>query len=99
MGQACANCGGFKEMQEDIKKLKEVVKLLNGNMGTIEKGTSMIEAQLPIIDNAKGMLQTKVNGLISQVDQVSTLTDGMSKKVDEVEQQILNKVPQAKQYM
>jgi len=44
MGQSMANCGGFNTMQDDIKNLKEKLKLLNGNMGNIEKGTSMIEA-------------------------------------------------------
>ena len=86
-------------MQADIKSLKEKLKILNGNMGTIEKGTSMIEAQLPMIDDAKNMMETKVGGLIGQVDQVSKLTDGLKSKVDGVEKTILEKVPAAKEHM
>ena len=99
MGKACSKCAGFDQMQEDIKMLKEAVQVLNGNMGNIEKGTKMVESNLPAIDQAKNMLQTKVDGLMGQMGQVSKLTSDLKGKVDNVEADIYKKVPDAKKYM
>lgn len=99
MGKACTKCAGFNQMQEDVKMLKKAVKVLNGNMGTIEKGTDMVKSSLPEIDNAKNMLQTKVDGLLQQTGQVSDITKELEGKVTNVENEIFKKVPEAKKYM
>lgn len=99
MGAACTKCAGFQQMQDDIKMLKEAMKVLEGNMGNIEKGTQMVESNLPAIDQAKNMLQSKVDGLLGQMGQVTKLTDDLKSKVDNVEGEVYKKVPDAKKYM
>jgi len=58
MGECLSKWGGFDQMKEDIKSLKQKLQLLNGNMSTIEKGSEMVKAQLPKIDQAKNLIQT-----------------------------------------
>lgn len=58
MGECLSSMGGFEKMKQDIKMLKDKLQLLNSNMSTIEKGSTMVKAQLPKIDQAKNFIQT-----------------------------------------
>jgi len=99
MGGAFVKCAGFEQMLDDVKVLKEAMKLLNGNVGNIEKGTKLVEGNLGMIDSAKSMLDSKVGGLMGQLSQVSTLTNSIKSKVDGVEKDVLAKFPDAAKHL
>ena len=86
-------------MKKDVDDLKKMMVILNGNMGTIEKGTQMVTDNMHLLDDAKKTLDSKLDPVLAKVSQATKLTQGIQTKVESGERRLLEAFPDAKQYI
>ena len=75
-------------MKKDIATLKEAVTLLKTVTGKLEDGQKIIDGTMTDLQNHKKLVEEKVGGMTTQVNQVMGSADNVKSKITNIEQTI-----------
>ena len=75
-------------MKKDIATLKEAVTLLKTVTGKLEDGQKIIDGTMADLQNHKKLVEEKVGGMTTQVNQVMGSADNVKSKITNIEQTI-----------
>jgi DNA-binding FrmR family transcriptional regulator len=91
MGAVAAKASGLGQIRDDISKLKNQVKSIEGVVDAIKKQGAFLTEGVNNAKQAKEKIEGQIGGITGKLDSVKQLSDGLGGKIGGV-QNLFSKV-------